>query len=180
MTGLAALEAILSEQHRVFEAVDAAGFDALATRMAAARRVFLYGVGRNGLVLQAAAMRLAHLGIDAHFVGQLSAPPAGPGDLVLVAAALGSLPTADAVIAAARRAGAAIAVVTARPGAVPESDLILCLPAQTMADAPVSPLPLGSAFELALHLLCEMLLLDLAARLGRSHADLAARHANLL
>lgn len=174
------VEAILSEQRRVQSAVDPNAVAALVNRLGGARRVFLYGVGRNGLMLQALAMRLAHLGLDAHFVGQLAAPPAGPGDVVLVAVALGSLPTADSVLQAGRTAGADLAVITARPERVAHADLIVHLPARTMADPPTSPLPLGGAFELALHILCERLVIALMQARGLSDEDLLARHANLL
>ena len=69
-------------------AMDAGAGPPLAGSILVATRIFLYGVGRNGLVLQAFAMRLVHLGLDAHFVGQLSAPPAGAA-IFVVALALG-------------------------------------------------------------------------------------------
>jgi 6-phospho-3-hexuloisomerase len=179
MSTLDRLDTVLAEMRAVFTAAPGA-VDQLAAEIHKARRVALYGVGRNGLVLQAFAMRLMHLGIDAHFVGQLSAPPVAKGDLVLAAVALGRLPTADAVLAAARKAGARTLAITARPKLVESVDAIIDLPAQTMADAPKSLLPLGSAFELALSLLCDLAVVELMQRLKRSNADLLARHANLL
>jgi len=174
------LEAVLDEMRGVFARMDADAVPHLAGSIIAARRIFLYGAGRNGLVLQAFAMRLAHLGLDAHFVGQLSAPPAASGDLFLVALALGALPTGDALSASARAAGAKVAVVSARPQKVVGADLLLHLPAQTMADPMTSVLALGSPFELALSLLCDLTVAELMLRLDRSNEDLAARHTNLL
>jgi 6-phospho-3-hexuloisomerase len=176
---LARFDAVMAELRAVFAAAPAS-VDTLAAEIVKAKRVALYGVGRNGLVLQAFAMRLMHLGIDAHFVGQLSAPPVAPGDLVLAAVALGRLPTADAVLAAARKADARTLVITARPNLVDAADTVIELPAQTMADPPRSVLPLGSAFELALSLLCDLCAVELMQRLNRSNGDLLARHANLL
>src|SRR5207248_2740490 len=109
------LEAILAEMRRVFARVPADAVAQLACEIVTARRILVYGVGRNGLVLQAFAMRLMHLGLDGHFVGQLTTPPIGGGDLLLAALALGRLPTADAIINSAKAAGARIAVVSARP-----------------------------------------------------------------
>ena len=173
------LDAVLAEMRAVFAASPDA-VDTLATEIQKARRVALYGIGRNGLVLQAFAMRLMHLGSDVHFVGQLSAPPVAPGDLVIAAIALGRLPTADAVLAAAHTARARTLVITARPKLVQGADAVIELPAQTMADPPKSILPLGSAFELALSLLCDLTVVELMKRLNRTNADLLARHANLL
>jgi 6-phospho-3-hexuloisomerase len=174
------LEAVLDEMRGVFARMDADSVPRLAEAIVAAKRIFLYGAGRTGLVLQAFAMRLAHLGLDAHFVGQLSAPPAAGSDLFVVALAVGTLPTGDALAASARAAGAKVAVITARPQKVVGADLVVHLPAQIMADPMTSVLPLGSPFELALSLLCDLTVVELMLRLGRSNEDLAARHTNLL
>ncbi len=174
------LDAILAEMRAVFAQSPADPAATLAGELMRARRIVLFGVGRNGLVLQAFAMRLAHLALDAHFHGQLAMPPVGAGDLVLVALALGSLPTGNAVVGSAKAAGARVVVVTARPDAVPPCDSTIVLPAQTMADPMTSVLPLGSPFELALTLFCELTVVELMQRLSRSNADLASRHANLL
>ncbi len=174
------LAVVLGELRATFAAMAADAVPALARDIAAARRIAVYGVGRNGLALQALAMRLAHLGLDAQFVGQLTAGPVGPGDLFLVAAATGRLPSADALAATAQAAGTRVVVITARPERVAGADRVVHLPAQTMADAPASQLPLGSPFELALWLLGDLVVVELMALLGRSNDALAARHANLL
>jgi 6-phospho-3-hexuloisomerase len=179
-TTLERLDAVLAEMRTVFTAMAPDAVPLLAAEILRARRLALYGVGRNGLVLQAFAMRLAHLGLDAHFVGQLAAPPIGTGDLFLAAVALGRLPTADALAATARAAKARIGILTAAPARCLRAELIVHLPAQTMADPPSSLLPLGSPFELALSLLCELTVVELTAQLGRTSEDLARRHANLL
>ena len=174
------LEAILAEMRGVFDKVPADAVAQLAREIAGTNRILVYGAGRTGLVLQAFSMRLMHLGLDGHFVGQLSAPPVRTGDLLLAVLALGRLPTADALIGSARAAGARVAAISARPELVQGADLVVPLPAQTMADPMTSLLPLGSQFELALALLCDLTVVELMALLGRSNADLAARHANLL
>ena len=174
------LDKLLGEMRDVFARMPADAVPQLAGEIAAARRVLINGVGRNGLVLQAFAMRLMHIGLDAHFVGQLSAPPVGKGDLLLTALAIGHLPTGDAIIGLAKAAGARIAMISARPELVQRADLVVPLPAQTMADPMTSILPLGSPFELALSLLCDLTVVELMTKLGRSNADLAARHTNLL
>ena len=176
---LADLDGVLAEIRTVFAAMPVGTMDTLTTELLGAGRIFVYGVGRNGLVLQAFAMRLMHLGLDGHFVGQLNAPPAAPGDIVLVAMALGSLPTADAVLASAKAAGARTLVITARPDRA-VADVVLTLPAQTMADPMTSLLPLGSPFELSLAVLCDLAVVALMRCLGHANADLARRHTNLL
>src|SRR5262249_39156450 len=145
-----------------------AEFGALAEAIVAARRVLVYGQGRTGLVMQGLTMRLYHLGLDAHQVGAMTAPPIRASDLFLVNAANGDLPTALALMESARGAGARIALITARPDSPGgrAADIILRLPAQTMANdldlGQRSIMPMGSQYELALFVLCELLVLNLA------------------
>jgi 6-phospho-3-hexuloisomerase len=162
-----------------------AEIDAAAAEIAGARRIVCYGVGREGLMMRALAMRLYHLGCDAHVVGDMSAPPVGPGDLLVVSAGPGDFSTVAGLVGVARRAGARTLCVTAQPaGAVPAAcDRILEIPAQTMANdtgpAAVSVLPMGSLFEGAQYLVFEILVLALRDRLGTSPEAMRARHTNL-
>jgi 6-phospho-3-hexuloisomerase len=180
MTTLDRLDRILAELRENLAAMPEGTVDRLATAVLEANRIALYGVGRTGMAVQGFAMRLAHLGRDAHFVGQLAAPPVGQGDLLIAALALGRLPTGDALLATARTAGATTAVVTTAPEKVEGADLVLHLPGRTMADPPSPDLPLGSGFELALSLYFDLTVVELMGRLGMSNADIARRHANLL
>lgn len=164
--------------------VDPAAFDALARAIAAARAVVLHGAGREGLMMRALAMRLHHLGKAAQVWGDMAMPPVGMGDLVLVSCGPGDLPTVQALVTVARRAGAGTACVTAQPlGPTPAAcDLILTIPAQTMADdhgPAASILPMGSVFEGAMFLVFEMLVLRLRDLLGESPDTIRARHTNL-
>ena len=67
-------------------AIAPSGMEELTGALASARRIACHGVGREGLMMRALAMRLYHLGLDAHVVGDMSCPPVGPGDLLLVSA----------------------------------------------------------------------------------------------
>lgn len=164
--------------------VDPASLTGLVEEIAAARRIVAYGVGREGLMMRALAMRLYHLGLDAHVAGDMSAPPVGPGDLLIVSAGPGGFSTVNGLIGVARAAGARTACVTAQPdGAAPRAcDRVLVIPAQTMANdrgATGSVLPMGSLFEGAQYLTFELLVLALRDRLSVDPAAMRARHTNL-
>ncbi len=60
--------------------------ETMCTEILAAQRIACYGVGREGLMMKALCMRLMHLGLDAHVVGDMTTPPVGKGDLLLVSA----------------------------------------------------------------------------------------------
>lgn len=165
-------------------AVDPGEYAGWLTAIAGARRIVAYGCGREGLMMRALAMRLYHLGRDVHMQGDMSCPPLGPGDLLLVSSGPGRLSTVAALIGQARAAGATIACLTAEPqGPDPQAaDLVLTIPVQTMArdqGAPASILPMGSQFEGAMFLLFELMVLDLRNRLGETPDSIRARHTNL-
>lgn len=170
----AAVAAIPPEQSR-----------ALQEALMRARRVVCHGVGREGLMMRALAMRLYHLGLDAHVAGDMSCPPVGPGDLLVASAGPGTLPTVQSLIAVARGAGAQVACITAEPaGPAPQAaDLTLTIPAQTMArdqgGAATSVLPMGSVFEGAQFLAFELLVLALRDRMAVTPDAMRARHTNL-
>ena len=85
-TALAEIGAVLSQVS------DDMG-DRMCNEILGARRIACFGVGREGLMMKALAMRLMHLGLDAHVVGDMSTPPIGKGDLLLVSAGPGSFST---------------------------------------------------------------------------------------
>ena len=180
--------AAADELGRACAAIDPSEMAALVEAIAGAGRIVLHGVGREGLMMRALAMRLHHLGLDAHVAGDMSVPPLGAGDLLVVSAGPGDFATVRALAGVAAGARARTACVTARPeGATPRAcDVVLAIPAQTMADdqgrdggAPASILPMGSLFEGAQFLAFELLVLALRDRLGVDAAAMRARHTNL-
>lgn len=78
---------VLSDAARVVERLDAASFESFARAIAGAKTVVLHGLGRDGLQMKGLAMRLFHLGLDAHVVGEMTTPPVGTGDLLICSAA---------------------------------------------------------------------------------------------
>ncbi len=179
----------LAEIGNVAERLDAAAFERFARAIIGAKRIALHGLGREGLQMKGLAMRLFHLGLDAHVVGEMTLPPVGAGDLLVVSAGPGDFATVAALADMARKAGARVAVVTAQPGSnlARAADHVLHIPAQTMADdqgaddrgTATSVLPMGSLFEFAQMLVFELLVLRLRDLTGETAASMRARHTNL-
>ena len=148
-------------------------------------RICCYGVGREGLMMRALAMRLYHLGCDAHVVGDMTTPPVGPEDVLFVSAGPGHFSTVAALAQVAKDAGARVVCVTAEPsGPVPQAaDLTVHIPAQTMAadqgSAATSILPMGSLYEVLMFLFFELLVLDMRERMGVAPTEMRANHTNL-
>src|SRR4029077_16349749 len=125
----------LDEIRGVLEAGAAAEVDRLCDELLKARRIACYGVGREGLMVRALCMRLMHLGLDAHMVGDMTTPALGEGDLLVVSARPGAFSTVMALLKVAHSAGARTVAVTAQPvGEVPgAADTVIPLRAPTMA-----------------------------------------------
>ncbi|XP_068660866.1 uncharacterized protein [Aristolochia californica] len=150
-------------------------------------RIFVHGVGREGLMLKALCMRLAHLGLAAHVVGDVTTPPITSPDLLVASAGPGGFSTVEAICSIARTVGARVLLLTAKPegSAARLASSVALVPAQTMADgkeeeAPSSLLlPMGSLYEGALFVLFEMVVFRVAELLEESPHTVTSRHTNL-
>jgi 6-phospho-3-hexuloisomerase len=176
----------LAEVGAVFAALLPGTAERLCDEILDARRIACFGVGREGLMIRALCMRLMHLGFDAHVVGDMTTPPIGPDDLLIVSAGPGGFPLALAILGVARDAGARSLVVTAQPGgpAARQADAVVHLPAQTMADdcgetGTTSILPMGSLFEAAELVFFDLVSILLRDRTGQTPEQMRARHTNL-
>jgi 6-phospho-3-hexuloisomerase len=177
-------QAALTELDRVFGAIDDHDADALIELIAGARRIAVYGTGREGLTIKGYAMRLYHMGLDAHVVGDMTTPPLGPGDLLIVTSGQGELPSAETFLGIASSAGARTAIITAQPNGrtSQKADVRVVIPAQTMADdrgGRPSVLPMGSLFEFAETIFFELVTLKLRESISQTAETMRARHTNL-
>ena len=175
----------LAELGQVFERLDDAGVDRAVDVIAGARRIVVFGGGRERLQIMGFAMRLFHMGLLVAVEGDMTTPPVGQGDLFLVTCGPGEISTALALMGVAKAAGATILLITAQPGGrgAAQADFVLHLPAQTMADdrgaQRSSVLPMGSLYEGALFVLFEVMVLKLIERLRVSPETMRANHTNL-
>lgn len=155
----------------------------LAAEVLAARRIVLFGMGRELLQLKAFGMRLVHHGFDAHIAGDVTALPVTTGDLVILSIGPGDLDMHRAMAGLARKSGARLVVLTAQPdAAIPKmGDAVVVIPAQTMADDRSSDalLPMGTVYEIALLIYLDLVAVELRERTGQSLEEIRARHSNL-
>ncbi|KAK3006276.1 hypothetical protein RJ639_017770 [Escallonia herrerae] len=144
-------------------------------------KIFLYGVGREGLMLKALCMRLAHLGLPAHYVFDMPTPPISAPDLLIASAGPWSFATVDAICGGLNRTVVACCCsrLSRRSGlAVKWASAVAYIPAKTMADdggnggngggGSRQLLPMGSLYEGAMFVLFKMVVFELAVVLGQS------------
>lgn len=157
--------------------------DQLVELLEGADRVFVFGAGRSGLALQMTAMRLMHLGLDVHVVGEVTAPAIAAGDVLLTASGSG---TTESIVRAAQRAtdvGAQVAVITASASSPLSAiaDVQVVVPAAQKLDrtAAASDQYAGSLFEQTVVAIGDGVFHALWMRQGTTADDLWPRHANL-
>jgi 6-phospho-3-hexuloisomerase len=149
----------------------------------AARRIACYAGGREGLVMRGLVMRLFHAGLDVHYVGDMTTPAVGAGDLVVLSCGPGRIAMVEALAGVARRDGARVLYLTAQPENPPagQADRVVHITAQTMADDrdSAAALPMGSAYEIALFVLVDLITNAVRRRRSESVEELRSRHTNL-
>ena len=172
-----------SDLDNVFKSVDPAQLEILSQELVAARRIVCYGVGREGLMMEAIAMRLMHAGFQSYVVGEMVTPPVDPGDVFFASAGPGHFPTIETLLKVAREAGGRTVIVTAQPGRAAQMpvDVVIYLPAQTMVDvaAGLSFLTMGTHYEAALLLFGDLLILRLLELTHQKREDMYTRYTNM-
>jgi 6-phospho-3-hexuloisomerase len=180
---LLTISAELSTTSRAMAAEDRPSFQGALTRIAAADRVFILGAGRSGLALSMVGMRLMHLGLDVHIVGDATTPAIERGDLLLVASGSGSTAGIVRNAKAAKLIGASIVAITTDPDSPLAllSSVAIVIPAAQKRDhsAEVSAQYAGSLFEQSVLVLGDSLFHASWLASGRSAEQLWPRHANL-
>ncbi len=174
----------LKDLEGVFAAMPEDALDGLIEEIVKARRIVVFGLGREGLQMRGFAMRLFHMGRNVAVWGDMTTPEVGEGDLFIVSAGPGDLATARTLAGIARSAGARTALVTAQSGGAlaRHVDVVTVIPAQTMADdrgGKLSVLPMGSLFETSQMIAFELAILKLRPRLNETAETMRARHTNL-
>ena len=115
---------------RVMDEVNWADFLELANMLPRARRTFVAGAGRSGLVARSFGMRLMHAGLPVFIPGETVTPAAGQEDLLVAISCTGQTGYTYYVATRARQVGADVVVLTAEPGSslAEEADKVVVIP----------------------------------------------------
>jgi len=181
-----AIDLVLAENTRISHAIARDNTETVRAAidlLGAASRVFVLGSGRSGLALRMLAMRLMHLGLTVHVVGEVTTPAIAAGDVLL--AASGSGTTAGIIRSATTTAAtgaSVIAVTTAADSPLVQlAQVAVIIPAAQKQDhgETRSAQYSGGLFEQALLLLGDALFHVMWKESGASAEELWPRHANL-
>lgn len=176
---------VQDEHEAVFERQDTRELEAFMEAIAGAKRVFVMGVGREGIAARAFSMRLMHLGKEVHWIWDDTTPGMGAGDLFIAVSGSGRIGHIHYVVEQAKASGATVAVVTGTPlEKTPKlADRVLFVPAHvfngTDPRCVPSVQPMGALFEQHCFLLYDILIVMLEEKLALSHEAMEARHRNV-
>jgi len=170
---------ILEDLDLVLRAVQANLSDKFFEVVLKAPRIFLYGLGRSGLIARSFGMRLVHLGREATIVGDTTTPAIRSGDVLIVCSCTGKSPILrHAVRLAHQEQATAIAIVGQRRTALAkEADCVVRLPIEAARNEAAQPM--GSLFEQALLLYLDSMVIRLMERLSITAEDMERVHSNL-
>jgi 6-phospho-3-hexuloisomerase len=180
------IDPLLDELRRALHSANPDDLDQARRLVLGARRIFVAGKGRSGLQMEAFAMRLMHLGLSTHVVGDVTTPGIASGDLLVIGS--GSGRTASLVCHAERAHQLQVPVLLFT--AAQDSPIHAFADGIVRIDAPTpkidedyafqaSILPMGSLFEQALGLLLDLIVLMLMRDLDVDGGQMFSRHANL-
>lgn len=147
------------------------------------QRIFVLGIGREGLGSKAFAMRLTHLGKTVHWGWDDTTPAVTSEDLFIMPTGPANIPHLHYIAEQVKKTGATLLVATAMPqGETAQlADIVLTIPARTYGaegDVVDTVQPMGSLFEQSLWIFWDVLYLMLVRRTGAQFDDLVARHRN--
>jgi len=176
---------VTAEIQRTLESIDPAQLERLRDEIFKADQVFFVGVGRVMLALQCVCKRLAHLGIKAHYVGEITEPAITKNDLLIVGSGSGG---SLFPLGIAKKARKAVDCRIVHIGSNPNSemkdiaDFMVRIPVRTkwyLEDEIDSCQPMTSLFEQSVLLLGDVLAKMIIEEKQLDMKGLWQYHANL-
>lgn len=150
-----------------------------------AKRIFVAGAGRSGLVAKAFSNRLMHLGLTVYFVGESTTPAIQKQDLLIIASGSGETESLKVMAQKVKILRAMIATITIHSEATigRMADVVISVPGatpkNTLEDTIKSMQPMGNAFEQMTWLIFDNIIIMLMAQMHKSEEEMFRLHANL-
>jgi 6-phospho-3-hexuloisomerase len=179
--------ALVEELGEALRSVDPGDVAELRGAILRAERVFVAGKGRSGLQMRGFGMRLMHLGLRVHVLGDVTTPAIAEGDLLLIGSGSGRTKSLVVHAERAKELGTRVALITAARSSpiTARADHVVHVAVRgerTPGFAPTCPpptQPMGSLFEQTLGAVLDIVVLQLIDEMGVGVEEMFARHANL-
>jgi 3-hexulose-6-phosphate synthase/6-phospho-3-hexuloisomerase len=171
---------ILDKVSSILHATDDSYEVKLTKMLDNARRIFVSGAGRSGLVCKFFAMRLVHSGYDVSVVGEIVTPSIKKGDLLIIISGSGETEQLIAFAKKAKEVGAKIVLISAKDSSTigDMSEAVFQI-GKSEQYGKVAGMPMGTVFELSTLSFLEALVSHLIHSKGIAEEVMRSRHANL-
>jgi len=171
---------ILEKVSSILSATDNSYEVKLTKMLDKAKRIFVSGAGRSGLVCKFFAMRLVHSGYDVSVVGEIVTPSIKKGDLLIIISGSGETEQLIAFAKKAKEVGAKIVLISAKDNSTigDMSEAVFQI-GKTEHYGKVVGMPMGTVFELSTLSFLEALVSHLIHEKGIAEEIMRSRHANL-
>ena len=171
------LDFLLDRIRNAVCSVDESVQEKLIESILEAKTIFIYGSGRSGLVGQLFAVRLVQIGLDVHFVGDMTTPIIGKDDLTLLVSNTGETMSAVQTANIARRIGSKVICVTGNPSSKLAHASNMVVEMKHDAKGAAQYAPLGTVFEDAVSIFFDSIIPCIMKKKGISENDMRKRHA---
>ena len=177
-------ELILSELTQSLSSINYEEVETLVDEILRAEKVFVVGVGRVLLMLEAFVKRLNHLGVPAFYVGQIDEPAIGPNDLLIVGSGSGESVIPVTITKVAQKYNPRVVHIGSNMNSTVTSMSVahVRIPCRTklgLEDEIASRQPMSSLFEQSLLLLLDTVSMMIVEKQQIHIPDLWQKHANL-
>lgn len=178
------LNLILKEINEATHQIDRENIDKFIEDILNADKVFVTGVGRVMLSLQAFVKRLNHLGITAYCVGDIAEPAITEKDILIVGSGSGCSIIPVVIAKKAKEYNAKIIHIGSNPHSNMETlaNYMVRIPVRTrlfLEDETESGQPMTSLFEQSLLVFCDTIAMMIIEKKGLNMDKLWMYHANL-
>ncbi len=169
---------ILREVGEALERIPKDAADSCVELITDSKRIFVYGVGRSGLVGQAFAVRLVQMGLNVHFVGDTTTPIVKQNDLLIAISNTGETMSAVQTANIVRRLNAKVIVITGKENSkLSHAGNVVVVISEPTDHERAKKAPLGTIFEDGAMIFLDGLVPVLMEKLKQSEHDMRARHA---
>ena len=157
---------------------DIEGTDKFVDMIISSPRIFIYGVGRSGLIAKAFAIRLVQMGLEVYFVGETVTPIVEEGHLVIIVSHTGETMSCIQTANIVRRVGARVIAITSDDHSKLATASNLIIKIKPKKDEERKRLaPLGTLFEDATLIYLDGIVAQIMEKLGQSEGSMRRRHA---
>ena len=157
---------------------DREGTNKFVEMIVSAPKIFIYGVGRSGLIAKAFAIRLVQMGLQVFFVGETITPIVEEKHLVIIVSHTGDTMSCVQTANIVRRVGADVISITSNDHSKLAAASNLVIKIRPKKDDERKRLaPLGTLFEDATMIYLDSIVAQIMEELGQNEGSMRKRHA---